>query len=426
MNQNDTVRKASVMAENLIPSEIIKLGNEINQRIKSGEPIFNLTIGDFDPSIFPLPQEMTEEIARAYKEGKTNYPAANGVPELRQILSKRIEKNLNVSYSENDILISAGARPLIYAVYKSIIDPGDSVAYGLPSWNNNHYCHLSGAQAVEFSLGPDDHFIPERKHLESVIDQVSLLALCSPQNPTGTTFTKEKLYSICELVLQENEKRKGIKKPLYLMYDQIYWQLCFGETRHVHPVELMPELKDYVIYIDGLSKTYAATGVRVGWAFGPSHIIDKMKSILSHVGAWAPKAEQHAVAEYLSNDEWSTRYLNWFIPEIEYRLKSLYQGIQKLTDEGFPIRAIVPEAAIYLTVQFPWKGYTTQQGKLLANTQDVLNYIIDRTKVAVVPFKAFGASAESDWCRISVGTLKKEDIPGIIQGLRDGMQALRK
>ena len=410
----------SHMAENLIPSEIIKLGNEINAKIKQGEKIYNLTIGDFDPKIFGIPPELTEYIIDAYRKGHTNYPMANGMLELRSVLSKYISSKLNLTYSTDEILISAGARPIIYSIYKTIIDPGDKVIFATPSWNNNHYCHLSAAQKIELEVGPEQNFMPRASDIAPYIKEATMIALCSPQNPTGTVFEKDTLLEICELVLAENVRRKGKQKPLYILYDQIYWQLTFGNVKHYEPVGLLKELKDYVIYVDGLSKVFAATGVRVGWTFGPFHVIDKMKSILSHVGAWAPKAEQIATAEFMGNEAAVSNYLHWFIPEIEKRLTGLYEGLNSLKNQNYPIDVIPPQAAIYLTAQFPWKGKKTND-LTLHQQSDVTKYLIDQCGIAIVPFKAFGASADSAWYRISVGTLDSKNIPEILESLKKGM-----
>ncbi len=121
------------------------------------------------------------------------------------------------------------------------------------------------------------------------------------------------------------------------------------------------ELKDYVIYVDGISKAFAATGVRVGWTFGPAHVINKMRAILSHVGAWAPKAEQVATAHFMQNKSDVKEYLDWFIPAVEKRLFGLYHGIIDLKNQNYPIDVIIPQAAIYLTVCLPWKGKKTSE-----------------------------------------------------------------
>ena len=293
MNANTSAKlPVSEMAENLVGSEIIKLAGEIKARIAHGEKIHNFTIGDFNPQIFPIPEELNTGIQEKYAQHQTNYPASNGMEELRNTVSDYLKKRADLDYNPNEILVSGGARPLIYAAYQTLVDPGDEIVFPVPSWNNNHYTHLTRGKSSFIYTTPDSNFMPTAEDLEGKLDNARLLALCSPLNPTGTVFSKDQLQGICEMVLKINEHResKG-EKPLYLLYDQIYWQLTFGGTEHHDPVNLLPEMRQYTIFIDGISKAFAATGVRIGWAMGPEAIIGKMKSILGHVGAWAPKAE---------------------------------------------------------------------------------------------------------------------------------------
>ena len=286
----------SEMAEGLVGSEIIKLANEINEKIRAGAHIFNLTIGDFNPAIFPIPAVFEEEIKKAYKDRKTNYPAANGIAELRKAVSNLLLRDGGIEYSPEEILIAGGGRPLIYAIYQVVLDPGDTVLYPVPSWNNNHYSHLTRVKKIQIETKYEDNFMPTADQIKPHIQHVNMLALCSPLNPTGTAFSKEGLTAICDVILEENKRRGPNEKPVYLLFDQIYWQLTFGETKHHNPVVLKPEMRDYTLFIDGMSKAYAATGVRIGWGFGPKKVIHKMKAILGHIGAWAPKAEQEAAA----------------------------------------------------------------------------------------------------------------------------------
>ena len=274
-------QRVSEMAENLVGSEIIKLAGEVKEKIKQGEKIYNLTIGDFNPDLFPIPNELKNEIISAYQNNETNYPAANGIQELRESVSRYLHTREGLEYDADQILISGGARPLIYATYQTILDPEDTVLFPVPSWNNNHYCHLTGAKQIMIEATAENNFMPTAADLKPYISQANLIALCSPLNPTGTVFTETGLAEICDLVLEENKKRGDTKKPVYLMFDQIYWSLTHGETRHYDPVSINPDMKNYTIYIDGISKSFAATGVRVGWAFGPEKLIMKMKSILS-------------------------------------------------------------------------------------------------------------------------------------------------
>jgi aspartate aminotransferase len=418
--------RVSAMAENLIGSEIIKLAGEIREKMAQGEKIYNFTIGDFDPSIFPIPKLLQEEIIKAYLAGETNYPPADGILTLRKAVSKMILDWQHLNYGENEILIAGGARPIIYAIFQAIVDPGDIVVFPVPSWNNNHYTHLSHARQVFVETTSENNFMPTADELRAHITGASLLALCSPLNPTGTVFSKEQLEQICDLVLEENTRRGPNEKPLYVMYDQIYWVLTYGKTKHYDPVSLRPEIRPYTIFVDGISKSLAATGVRVGWAFGPKRVIDKMKSILGHVGAWSPKAEQVASAHYLSNESAVLTYLNDFKREIEKRLQDFYLGIQNLKAEGFKVDAIAPMAAIYLTVKFDIKGYTTAKGDQIETTEHVTAYLLNVAKIAVVPFSAFGASKNSVWYRLSVGTATVQDVDDSITSLRAALSALHE
>jgi len=416
--------RVSEMAENLIGSEIIKLGNEIRERMSRGEEIFNFTIGDFNPAYFPIPDKLRQHIADCYAEGFTNYPVANGYPELRAQVSRLIRRTQGLDYSADEILIAGGARPVIYATFVALLDPGDKVVFPVPSWNNNHYSHLSRVQAVMVETRPEENFMPTAEELRPHLQDASLLALCSPLNPTGTAFRADQLEPICDLVLEVNASRPAGAKPLYIMYDQIYNLLTYGDTSHVDPVSMRPELKPYTIYIDGISKSLAATGVRVGWCFGPQHVIDKMKSILGHVGAWAPRPEQIATARFLAEDDAVDSYIEWISGELQSRLKGFYDGFCALRQEGFPVEAIPPQAALYLTVRFDLQGKRTPDGQVLENTEDITAYLLAEASLAIVPFYAFGSSRQSRWYRLSVGTASKEDVGASIDRLRQALHRL--
>ena len=417
--------KTSKLAEGLKGSEIIKIATEVKALIAKGEVIYNQTIGDFNSEIFPIPDRLKEEIVREYENDQTNYPQANGMEALRESVSSYLSANLGLEYSKEEILISGGARPLIYAIYQTILDVDDTVLYPVPSWNNDAYTYLARNNAVVVEATPENKFMPTANDIEPYIKDVNLIALCSPLNPTGTTFTKDALTDIAKLVIAENKDRQlAGRKPLYVLYDQIYWQLTYGETQHYNPVELVSEMRDYTIFVDGISKAFAATGVRVGWAFGPSHVISKMKAMLSHIGAWSPKAEQLATATFLKQAEPVSDYLLNIKSELNERLVTFYNGFKALHEKGYPVRAIEPEAALYLTVQFDLVGKKNAQGHTLGSIEEVTRFLLQEAKLAIVPFYAFGASKDSNWFRLSVGTARKEDISTIFNLLETALQKL--
>lgn len=416
--------QVSKLAENIIGSEIIKLAAEVNEKIKKGEKIYNLTIGDFNPKQFPIPAELKQYIVDAYFDDQTNYPAADGMLELRNAVSNLLKERGGLDYKNDEILIAGGARPVIYAIFRTLVDTNDTVIFAVPSWNNNHYTYLNNAKPVVIEAKPENNFMPRAEDIKPHIKEATLLALCSPQNPTGTVFSKEALEDICDMVLEENERRGPNEKPLYVMYDQIYWALTHGDTKHYDPVSLRPEMRTYTVFVDGISKSLAATGVRVGWSMGPKKIIDKMKAVLTHVGAWAPKAEQMASAKYLSDLKIYDEFMVGQKQRINDRLQGFYKGFCALEAEGLGVHAITPQAAIYLTIQFNLKGKKTADGKVLENTADITKYVLDEAKIAVVPFYAFGADHNSNWYRLSVGTCSMDDVNAAIESLRAALKKL--
>lgn len=415
----------SQMAETLIGSEIIKLAAQINQRIDQGETIYNFTIGDFDPTLFPIPDAMKLGIMEAYTHNETNYPDANGMEILRKAVAELIQNTQQLNYPLNEILISCGGRPLIYALYRTILDAGDQVVFPVPSWNNNHYTHLSGCNAVMIETSEEDNFMPTAQLLAPHLNEAALLALCSPLNPTGTVFGRQQLFDICQLVLTINKKRSlNGQKPLYVLYDQIYSALTFGQTQHHDPVTLCPDMRPYTIFVDGVSKAFAATGVRVGWAFGPQRIVAKMRAILSHVGAWPARSEQLGVANFLNNPQAVAKYSKWFKAELYARLDGIYKVFKSLNEQGYPVKAIAPQAAIYLTVKIDLKGKTKPNGEVLTSTAAVTDFILQQAGIALVPFYAFGSDHESTWYRLSVGTCQLADIDKLYNALRNAMDIL--
>jgi aspartate aminotransferase len=415
--------KLSTLAETLIGSEIVRLGNEINARIKNGETIYNFTIGDFNPEIFPIPLALENEIINAYQKQYTNYPSAEGILPLRESICNFLKHYFQLDYTPAEIQVASGGRPLIYSIYRAIVDKGDKVIYPVPSWNNNHYTHFTEGEHLLLETKVENDFMPTAEELAPHIAGARLIALCSPLNPTGTIFDKQQLLDICNLIIAENEKR-GDGKKLYLMFDQIYCTLMHGGREHYNPVSLVPAMREYTIFVDGISKSLAATGVRVGWSMGPAHIIAKVKAILSHVGAWAPMAEQVAVSNYLTQFHNLDAYFVDFKAQLDARLQAMHAGFQALKRDGFQVDSIAPQAAIYLTVKIDLVGKTKADGTVLNTQMDVWQYILDEAHMAIVPFSSFGAPNNNPWYRISIGTCKLEMVPTIIESLKSALAKL--
>jgi aspartate aminotransferase len=420
-------RRVSATAEELIGSEILKIAAEIRAMVAAGRPVCNLTVGDFSSAEFRIPEFLQAKIEEALGRGETNYPPSAGMPALRTAVSAYYRDWLGLDYPPEQVLITGGARPAIYGTYGSLVDPGDRVVYPVPSWNNNHYCHLSSAVGVPVACGAEEAFLPTRADLEEVIRGARLLALCSPLNPAGTMFDADALAAICDLVLDENGRRVAAgagERPLYVMYDHVYWMLTFGDSQHVTPVGLRPEMAPYTIFIDGISKAFASTGLRVGWAVGPDDVIGRMSDLLGHVGAWAPRPEQVATAQLLGAADALRAYRESIVGGLQRRLDLLYDGMMALREGGLPVEAIPPMGAIYLSVRFPLNGRRAPSGAPLRTNDDIRRYLLERASLGVVPFQAFGFPDESGWFRLSVGAVSPEEIAAMLPRLREALEAV--
>ena len=416
--------RVSAVAGSLVGSEILKIAADVRALVASGREICNLTVGDFSPSEFRIPEMVEHGIVGALRNGETNYPPSDGTLALREAIRSLYGRELGFTPDLASVIVTAGSRPGIYTTYRALLDPGDRVVYPTPSWNNNHYVHLCDAEGVAIPCDAASKFLPTRASLEKSVRGARLLALCSPLNPSGTAFSAEALRAICDMVVEENARRGAGARPLYLMYDHVYWTLTFGDTVHVHPIGVCPAVAPFAVYVDGISKAFAATGVRVGWIVAPADIAGPMSGLLGHVGAWAPKAEQGAVAAMLGDDAAMRSYRATMIAGLRERLDALYAGIFTMRSERCAVEVLAPEGAIYLSARFALTGRRTPDGAVLATDEDVRQYLLQAAGVAIVPFQAFGVTEDTGWYRLSVGAVSPEQIERMLPRLRQAVEAL--
>src|SRR5215510_14933867 len=198
----------SRLSRGLIGSEVLRIAAEIRTLIAQGQPVCNLTVGDFDPREFRPPEQLLAGVQRALAGGHTNYPPSNGTLELRQAVTRYYAREFGLAYPVESVLVAGGARPLIYATYRALVDPGDQVAYPVPSWNNNHYCYLTGARGVPIEVERQSAFHPTPAQVRALLPGIRLLALNTPLNPTGTAIDSEALAEICRDLVAENRGRE--------------------------------------------------------------------------------------------------------------------------------------------------------------------------------------------------------------------------
>lgn len=411
-------RSLSTLAQGLIGSEVLKIASEVRALTASGRSVANLTVGDFSPSEFRIPRMLESLIAQHLAGGQTNYPPSDGTLELRNSVVALMRDAFGLEYPLESTLIAGGSRPIIFAAYAAVVDRGDKVIYPTPSWNNNHYTYLSGGVPVELVVGADTNFMPTAEMIRPHVREARLIAVCTPLNPTGTVMAKSEVEAIARLVVEENERRADAgERALFLLWDQVYWMLTFGEeNRHWTPPQVVPESAAYTIFVDGISKAFAATGLRVGWTVAPPAVTARMRDIIGHVGAWAPKAEQLAVAAFLRQKDEIAAFHDGMIRELRLRLDALYEGLMSMRREGLPVHAIAPQGAIYLSAQFDLVDR-------FGTNEAIRKFLLEEAGFAVVPFQAFGLKREDGWFRLSAGAVSLSDIEGGLARVRAALRS---
>ncbi|HEY7636486.1 MAG TPA: aminotransferase class I/II-fold pyridoxal phosphate-dependent enzyme [Gemmatimonadales bacterium] len=409
----------------LVGSRILAIADEVRALQAGGRQICNLSIGDFDPREFPVPRPLLERIEGAFRRGETNYPPSSGIPALRQQISALYAREFGLSIPAGSIVVTGGARPGLFAAYQLTVDPGDRVVFPVPSWNNDNYCELAGAAPVAIECSRSTAFLPTAAMLTKSLRGARLLVLNSPVNPTGTAFDSTTLGAICDAVLEENARRSPGEPPLYLLYDQVYWMLTFGGLAHVVPSVLRPEIAPYTILVDGISKVFAATGLRVGWVCPPEQLSARFSAFLGHVGAWAPRPAQVGTAEMLADTEAVATARQVMRVGLERRLDRLHAGLMALRRDGLPVEAIAPAGAMYLSVRFG-SGAPGGDGRAARDaTEHVRRHLLEHAGLAAVPFEAFGYDGEPGWFRLSVGSVSESAIGEALVRLRDALQQLQ-
>jgi aspartate aminotransferase len=417
MNQV-TERSLSTLAQGLTGSEVLKIAGEVRNLKRAGRSITDLTVGDFSPTEFRIPAGLEALIVEKLSAGQTNYPPSDGTLELRESVVELFRREMHLDYPLESVLIAGGSRPIIYAAYAAIVDRGDKVIYPTPSWNNNHYTYLTGGVPVELVVGADTNFMPTAEMIRPHVREARLIAVCTPLNPTGTVMAKSEVEAIGRLVVEENDRRAAAaERPLFLLWDQVYWMLTFGENRHYAPPQVVPESAAYTVFVDGISKAFAATGVRVGWTAAPPAVAKRMRDIVGHMGAWAPKAEQLAVAAFLHKTDEIASYHDEMVRALRLRLGVLYDGLMEMRRDGLPVHAIAPQGAIYLSVQF---NLIDRFG----TNEAIRHFLLEEAGFAVVPFQAFGLKEETGWVRLSAGAVSVRDCEEGLKRVRAALERL--
>ena len=408
--------RLSDMANGMERSRILTIAASVRDMIAQGEKVAPFTVGDFSPEQFEVPSELLTGIVNAVSDGETNYPPAAGLPELRESLSDWMKHKYNLDVGTNGIIVGSGARPVLYSSFRLFLEPGDGLAHGVPAWNNHYYVHLNDAVDIPIPGTLESRFLPTADAIEKRIKEIRILILNSPLNPTGTCFTRDELSSICQVILNENKIREADgKKPVMLVYDQVYSTMTADHIEHVHPVQVCPEIFDYTITLDAISKSLTGTGLRLGWMAIPAALAPPVVALIGHMGAWPARPIQKAAASLYSKPEILEKYFAELDQKISVRMSVLQERLSNLTDYGVSI--VQPEGGIYLTAQFNLFEILG-----VKTNEEIRQWLLQSAGVAIVPFQAFGLEEETGWFRISIGAVSVSDISAAMDRLESALK----
>jgi len=406
----------SALSKSLRGSIILGIAADVRELQATGRPLCNLTVGDFDPRQFPIPKGLEDRLGEALRSGETNYPPSDGLLTLRQAIIEYLRREFGVEYPLGSVLVTSGGRPAIYAIFRCLVDSGEVVLYSVPSWNNDYYAEMIGAKKVAVQARAANRFQPVLADFAPHLTEARLLCLCSPGNPTGTIMDPETASEILRAVVEENRRRRT-GKPLFVLFDIMYGSLLQEGGEPYHPLALVPEAAPWVITVDGISKAFAATGLRVGWTLGAPPVIARMKDFLGHVGAWAPRPEQVATAGFLRDPDGIAQFRDQMTRALGERLEALYDGFTAMKQEGLPVDCVRAQGAMYVSLRVDLAG-RQWRGQTIADNDALRKLLLHEAGLAAVPFQAFGVSDHTGWFRLSVGAVSVEDIRQMLVRVR--------
>jgi len=411
----------SEMANGIERSRILSIATDVRKLKEMGKEVTAFTVGDFSPEHFPVPSLFIDELSKAVTSNETNYPPAAGLTELRQQLAEWMKNKYGYDVDPDGVIVGSGARPVLYASFRLFLSPGDGLAHGVPAWNNHYYAHLNDALQIPIKGTSESRFLPTASAIKERITDIRVLILNSPLNPTGTCFTAEELTDICEVIIEENQRRKKDgDKPLMLVYDQVYSTMTADGIDHYHPVSLMPEMHDYTITLDAISKSLSATGLRLGWMTLPPKLAAPVVALIGHMGAWPARPIQIAATETYASPDSLEKYFSELDTKIKDRMNILFKRLTKMKNRGFPVDFIPPQGGIYLSTRF---NLFEQLG--VNTNEEIRQWLLETPGVAVIPFQAFGLMEESGWFRISIGAVSCDEITAAMDRLESSLNDIK-
>lgn len=390
----------SKRVKNINPSQTLAITAQALKMKREGKKVISFAAGEPD---FVTPENIREKAISAIRGGFTHYTTNSGIIELKEAILEKLKKDNKIEYKTSEIIVSTGAKQSLFNTILTICDPGDEVLLPTPCWvSYTEQIKFSGAVPIFINTYQEEDFkLSAAKVEEKITPRTKLLILNSPNNPTGAVYEPEELKKIAQLLLKYN---------IYCICDEIYEKLVYDDVEHVSIASLSEEIKEKIITINGVSKSYAMTGWRIGYTAGPEEIIKGMSKIQGHSTSNPNSIAQKASVEALNGDQNTVKEMK---KAFDKRRKYMVKRLNNI--EG--ISCLRPAGAFYA---FPNVSKILQRGieyngKKISGSFDISNFILKEAEVALIPGSAFEAEG---YLRLSYATS--------LEDIKEGLDRIEK
>jgi aspartate aminotransferase len=363
------------------PSVTLEITAKANAMKAKGVDIISFSVGEPD---FNTPENIQNEGIRAIKSGLTKYTPSSGIIELKKAICEKFKNDNNLDYKPSNIIISNGGKHSIYNALLAILNPGDEVIIGIPYWvSYPELVNIAGGVPVFIKTKEENDFKYGVDELEAIkTKKTKAIILNSPSNPTGAIYSEEELRGIADWAVKNN---------VFVVSDELYEKLIYEGNKHISIASFNDEIKRLTILINGMSKAYAMTGWRIGYAAANEDIVKIMGNIQSHTTSNPSSISQYASVEGLKGDQSSVEKMK---EQFDIRRKYIVETINSI--KGLSCRT--PKGAFYVMVNISGIKGKTIKGFEVKDSIDFTNLILEKGNVAIVPGIAFG---DDDYVRLS-------------------------
>ncbi|GAA4390777.1 aspartate transaminase [Tsukamurella soli] len=378
----------------------------VRELVAAGITVIDLTVGEPD---FDTPRNVKDAAIAAIEAGETKYTPVNGTPELRAAIRERMLRATGVEYQDSQITVGGGGKQVIYLAFTASLDPGDEVIIPAPYWVSYPDMVLAndGTPVIVTTTAADRYKLTPQQLTDAITDRTRWLVLNAPSNPTGVTYSRDELLALAAVLAAHPHVR--------VLTDEIYDEITFGDAGSVGLAAAAPSIRDRVLTVNGVSKSYAMTGWRLGYAVGDPAVVRAINLLQSQTSSCPSSITQAAATAALTGDQ---SFIDETVAVYRARRDRALAGFAGI--EG--LVPIEPDGAFYLFVDCRGLlGRTTPAGATLETDLDVTLYLLDEAHVAVIQGSAYGLDG---FFRLSYAT-STETIDAGIQAVRSAVARLR-